>query len=417
MAGHRPARGLRPTRLVPALMAALVAVGMSAAPVLAGSGSGSSEEQAAQHALNQAKVRQQEAAAAATSAAQQLAAARLQLAQAQAQLAALHQRVTQLDAQITGDQATVRRLDAEVSQDRGELAALLRASYESGGTEGAVAALVDSRSISEMVGQLTALDHVAQSVEQLMARIGAEQRRATATLAAAVVARQKAEAAQEQARTQEAIIATDEATDAELAAQASYRADQARAAVTSAQRQLTAIQQYQAAYGNAAAALARARADGTVFLPLPGPVFTEDTDLTLPSGENAQALNRFLAGTALAGLGASYMAAEKTYGVSALYLVAHSIEESAWGTSALAQQKHNLFGFNANDSNPFGDATSFPSFDACIQYVAHFVKVSYLTPGGAFYHGPTLRGMNVDYASDPYWASKIAAIADTIPLP
>ncbi len=39
----------------------------------------------------------------------------------------------------------------------------------------------------------------------------------------------------------------------------------------------------------------------------------------------------------------------------------------------------------------------------------------YLSPSGAFYHGPTLRGMNVDYASDPLWASKIASIAGTIP--
>jgi beta-N-acetylglucosaminidase len=60
---------------------------------------------------------------------------------------------------------------------------------------------------------------------------------------------------------------------------------------------------------------------------------------------------------------------------------------------------------------------TFPSFDACIMYVAQFVKVNYLTPSGPFYHGPTLRGMNVDYASDPLWAEKIAAIADTIPLP
>ena len=87
--------------------------------------------------------------------------------------------------------------------------------------------------------------------------------------------------------------------------------------------------------------------------------------------------------------------------MSARYLVAHSIKESGWGTSAIAQQKHNLFGYGADDSNPFGDAMSFPSFTACILYVAQEVKQSYLTPGGAYYHGPTLRGMNVDYASDP----------------
>lgn len=60
---------------------------------------------------------------------------------------------------------------------------------------------------------------------------------------------------------------------------------------------------------------------------------------------------------------------------------------------------------------------SFSSFSACILWVANVVKINYLTPGGAYYHGPTLRGMNVDYASDPNWAVKIAAIAQSIPLP
>jgi hypothetical protein len=58
---------------------------------------------------------------------------------------------------------------------------------------------------------------------------------------------------------------------------------------------------------------------------------------------------------------------------------------------------------------------SYPSFDASIQFQARVVSANYLTPGGAFYHGPTLRGMNVCYASDPDWASKIAAIYHTLP--
>jgi beta-N-acetylglucosaminidase len=109
------------------------------------------------------------------------------------------------------------------------------------------------------------------------------------------------------------------------------------------------------------------------------------------------------------------MKAESTYHVSARYFVAHAILESGWGTSAIAQFKHNLFGFGADDANPYGDAMTFTSFDACIQYVAQFIATNYLTVGGQFYHGPTLRGMNVDYASDPNWAEKIASIADTIP--
>ncbi len=152
-----------------------------------------------------------------------------------------------------------------------------------------------------------------------------------------------------------------------------------------------------------------------VFTPVVGPAFTVDTDLTKPSGETAAKLDSFLSGSALAGLGASFMNAETTYHVSARYLVAHAILESAWGTSAIAHDKHNLFGYGADDANPYGDAVSFPSFDACIQFVAQKVAQNYLSPSGAFYHGPTLRGMNVDYASDPLWASKIARIANTIP--
>ena len=88
-----------------------------------------------------------------------------------------------------------------------------------------------------------------------------------------------------------------------------------------------------------------------------------------------------------------------------------------WGQSAIAQDKHNLFGFNADDANPYQDASTFPSFDACVQHVAQFVAQNYLDQTGRYYHGPTLRGMNVDYATDPNWAYKIARIADTVPVP
>ena len=92
-----------------------------------------------------------------------------------------------------------------------------------------------------------------------------------------------------------------------------------------------------------------------------------------------RASNQFLAGSALAGLGASFMQAETTYHVSARYFVAHAILESGWGTSAIAQNKYNLFGFGADDANPYGDAMTFTSFDACIQYVAQFIESNYLT--------------------------------------
>jgi beta-N-acetylglucosaminidase len=184
---------------------------------------------------------------------------------------------------------------------------------------------------------------------------------------------------------------------------------QAQVNLSAAQQQLAAAQ------AAAQAALASRRGSGVVFTPVSGGNFTVDTDLTQPSGETTANINAFLQGTSMQGLGASFLHAEATYHVSARYFVAHAILESDWGQSAIAQDKHNLFGFNANDRNPYGDASSFPTFDACIQYVAGFVWRNYLAPSGAFFHGPTLRGMNVDYATDPFWADKIARIANTIP--
>lgn len=142
---------------------------------------------------------------------------------------------------------------------------------------------------------------------------------------------------------------------------------------------------------------------------------TLGTDLTKPSGESAAALDAFLQHTALAGLGNAFVTAEATYHVSARYLVAHAIEESRWGTSTLAQDKHNLFGYGADDVNPYGDAGAFPSFEACIDYVAGKVSTEYLTAGGLHYNGPTLRGMHAHYATDPRWAANIVEVARVIP--
>jgi flagellum-specific peptidoglycan hydrolase FlgJ len=154
---------------------------------------------------------------------------------------------------------------------------------------------------------------------------------------------------------------------------------------------------------------------GVVFPPSGGASFTIDTDLTLPSGETAANIDSFLAGTPMAGLGAPFMAAEAKYHVSARYFVAHAINESGWGRSAIATDKHNLFGYGADDTHPYQDAYSFPTFADGIDFVARMVQRYYLTPGGVFYHGPTLRGINVAYASDKTWADKVARIAREIP--
>lgn len=353
--------------------------------------------------VNNAQQELQQAQAQAHSVDTQLSNAQSNLAAANAQLAALQQRIVQLDTQITNDTAAVKRLQEQLAADKARLAAYLRQSYESGGSEAALVYLMQSEDISMAVDRKVQLDHVASATQDLLNRIRRESDQAAQSLAAATTARGQMQAAKEQARTTQAIIAIE--------------AEQVQEADAAAHNALSQSQNtLAAALAARAAALAAARAkSGVVYNPVPGNDFTIDTDLTAPSGESAATLNAFLQGTALAGLGGSFMQAEHDHHVNARYFVAHAILESGWGTSAIAQIKHNLFGFNANDRDPFGDATTFPSFDSCIQYVANFVFANYLSPKGVYYHGATLRGMNVDYATDPNWAEKIAHIAQTIP--
>lgn len=334
-----------------------------------------------------------------------LAAAQASLASYTAQVNAMQARIAQLDSTISSDTQTLDQINANLASDRARLGAYVRQSYENGGSEATLVYVISAKDISTAIQRKDQVDQVATAALTLIARINHEQDVAAQTLAADRDTRAQLTVVQQQLATEQALVAvqTEQVQAADIAAHAAV--NQAQGALAHAQQVLSAAQ----------AELAAERARGTIFNPVGGPVFTVDTDLTQPSGENASTLNGFLKGTALANLGDSFMHAEQSFHVSARYFVAHAILESAWGTSAIARDKHNLFGFNADDANPYQDATTFPSFDACIQYVAQFIAQNYLSPTGRFYHGPTLRGMNVDYASDPYWASKIASIADTIP--
>jgi beta-N-acetylglucosaminidase len=342
-----------------------------------------------------------------------LGAAQQQLAGAQAQLAAVRARVAGLDATVTADTARVAALDQQVRDDKSQLAIYVRSVYKSGGAEGALAYVIAAANIGDVFQRAAELDRVNQAGKTLLARIATAEAAARQGLADATTARQQAQVAAQQAATAEAVVAVETDQLQTVAIAANQQVSTARHQLSAAEA--AAAAQARAAAAAAAAAQAAARHTGTVFTPVSGPAFTVDTDLTKPSGETVAKLDSFLSGSALAGLGSSFMSAESTYHVSARYFVAHAILESAWGISAIAHDKHNLFGYGADDANPYGDAVSFASFDACIQFVAARVAQNYLSPSGSFYHGPTLRGMNVDYASDPLWASKIARIANTVP--
>ncbi len=113
-------------------------------------------------------------------------------------------------------------------------------------------------------------------------------------------------------------------------------------------------------------------------------------------------------------LGEAFMAAQEDWGVNALYLMAHAALESAWGTSEIAADKKNLFGYKAYDSNPYYHAGTFRSMEESINYVTAYIRRSYLDENGSFARGATLEGMNNYYATDSMWKVKIARIMNSI---
>ncbi len=144
---------------------------------------------------------------------------------------------------------------------------------------------------------------------------------------------------------------------------------------------------------------------------------TLDTNLRSTSHVSAWAIDQYLAAnTNLPALGHAFKTAEAKYDVNALYLLAHAMHETAFGTSYIAQQFHNLFGWNALDRDPVGFATRFPTYAQSIDFVASQIVDRYLSRDGQFFGGAaTLRGMRY-YASDPAWGTSIVGIANNIVL-
>ena len=108
--------------------------------------------------------------------------------------------------------------------------------------------------------------------------------------------------------------------------------------------------------------------------------------------------------------GATFKEAEEHYHINALYLLAHSAAlESDWGRSKIAKDKNNFFGITAYDTTPYLSAKTFDDVDKGILGASKWIKENYIDRGRSFL-GNKASGMNVEYASDPYWGEKIASV-------
>ena len=109
---------------------------------------------------------------------------------------------------------------------------------------------------------------------------------------------------------------------------------------------------------------------------------------------------------------------EEQYNINGVFVAAVAIHESNWGTSRISQNKYNLFGYGAYDSNPYNGAYEFSDYSESIDLIARVFVKYYLNPkgteiyggekaSGKYYNGPTLKGVNTKYATDKNWANAV----------
>ena len=137
-------------------------------------------------------------------------------------------------------------------------------------------------------------------------------------------------------------------------------------------------------------------------------------DLTEATNYSAEDLDKVFSllninNSLLENKGATFKEAEEHYHINALYLLSHSALESDWGRSKIAKDKNNFFGITAYDTTPYRSAKTFDDVDKGILGATKWIKENYIDRGRTFL-GNKASGMNVEYASDPYWGEKIASV-------
>ncbi|MDD4547958.1 MAG: DUF5011 domain-containing protein [Bacilli bacterium] len=113
----------------------------------------------------------------------------------------------------------------------------------------------------------------------------------------------------------------------------------------------------------------------------------------------------------LHGEGANFVNSQELYGANSMLTFSIAINESAFGRSAISVTKYNLFGHSAYDHDAFGSAGNYNSIKAGITYHAdNFISDGFAHPLDSRHYGSHLgnkgSGINLKYASDPYWGEK-----------
>lgn len=109
---------------------------------------------------------------------------------------------------------------------------------------------------------------------------------------------------------------------------------------------------------------------------------------------------------------------EQQYNINGIFVAAVGIHESAWGTSKIAQDKKNLFGYGAYDNSAYTSAYTFTNYSESIDLIARVFTKYYINPAGTkiydnqeasgkYYNGSTLEAVNKKYATDKNWNNSV----------
>ncbi len=118
--------------------------------------------------------------------------------------------------------------------------------------------------------------------------------------------------------------------------------------------------------------------------------------------------------SAMSGKASAFISSQKEYGVNALLVFCMGMHESNFGTHVYATNYYNFFGWSAFDDNP-SNATQYNSAEGAIRAQMGYNLTAYLDSKDWRHMSSSLgnkgSGVNVYYASDPYWSVKISAYA------
>lgn len=86
------------------------------------------------------------------------------------------------------------------------------------------------------------------------------------------------------------------------------------------------------------------------------------------------------------------------YSLNEIFFCGLISAESAWNIAQNHRNTHNYISLMSN-----GKLKYFPSVEAGLREAARVLHVNYLTPGGKFYHGKTLKGVQTKFCPNSGW--------------